>query len=1106
MSVGLLVGAGVVAVGAGLVSFLCNTLSENEIKKQNEMRAKYEEYERSVNRGIKQINEYKNRRIRSLHAAYDEELHNLEAANKKRCVAQLKDLINYYEQSACKRLEEAESYLAEIKGVIETLKQSQKSGRTNTMVRINAQNQLMKEMQEGHEKLHAYTVYLRKYIKNLKYAAKNETKPEPYSLLLPDDFLYRGKLVFWKKSEIREKGTVRIHNANYQNYSFQEFDFIKDYDDDSLIPLMADNFNLETYQMELSASKGFFKNVIINSPRVGILADVTGYTERGVIQLTYNNSIELRLPKANLANPKRTPPIGAELRVFPIRWNFTLSSGFPVEVSERAADSLLNYKFDDIPLIFTEENWQEFKNHIIENNLTDSEDEWKIAPFDEAEIPNVKKIKMQLGTELVFSADIKTDRHNNAYFSYNGLLGKEYSIKPDDVFLGIECSLNNVLISERDKLDEKTYQNMCNLSIMVFNEFKLQHQIKLSQNGLQYYKRWAEVTDRLITFLMKGKTIFAEISGVNRGERYDRKIGGIGYTVHFTNPESIKKYIEGIYDGTYKNYHAIEFYIEMERGSYAPVEISHDCSSMYVYGKGTDEFFQEPHSAVLLFNKEFPYTEYKQSYSLHQFMTGKLVNSYLQICALDGKNIVEKKNPLNIENFFNKDLAEDEHKKKTVQDVLAEENIFMIQGPPGTGKTTVIVEMIMQYISNNKFSNILIVSQANVAVDNVLKKIINKVPAKIIRCGQNEKIDYEIRDIGFEKRYNDYVEKIYAKQNSGCDKNILNRWIEIIDSEKGYNPDIGELIMKGHRIIGATCLGLAKKKIGLDRINFDLVIIDEAGKALPAEILIPYIKAKKVILIGDHKQLPPTINTALYDDEKVEIEDRSVYAQELFELSFFYRMFEAAPDTNKTMLTTQYRMPALIGSLVSELFYDGKVKNGASTFDKKPLYFDSNLTLIDMSNDKTYHENEKKSNSVINEREVEILMNIILDILKKNYSQKIRIAVITPYLGQRLSILKAFRDCEIDINKYGIDINTVDAFQGDEAEIVIFCTTRANKPTKYFSDYRRINVALSRAKNELIIIGSSKYFYKFKNEESVLPKLADYIKQHGKIVFVKGKK
>lgn len=1106
MIFGLLVGAGVVAVGAGVISFLCNTLSESEIKKQNEMRAKYEEYERSVNRGIKQINEYKSRRIRSLHEAYDEELHNLEAANKKRCVAQLKDLINYYEQSACKRLEEAESYLAEIKGVIETLKQSQKSGRTNTMVRINAQNQLMREMQEGHEKLHAYTVYLRKYIKNLKYAAKNETKPEPYSLLLPDNFLYKGKLVFWKKSEIREKGTVRIHNANYQNYSFQEFDFIKDYDDDSLIPLMADNFNLETYQMELSASKGFFKNIIINSPRVGILADVTGYTERGVIQLTYNNSVELRLPKANLANPKRTPPIGAELRVFPIRWNFTLSSGFPVEVSERAADSLLNYKFDDIPLIFTEENWQEFKNHIIENNLTDSEDEWKIAPFDEAEIPNVKKIKMQLGTELVFSADIKTDRHNNAYFSYNGLLGKEYSIKPDDVFLGIECSLNNVLISERDKLDEKTYQNMCDLSIMVFNEFKLQHQIKLSQNGLQYYKRWAEVTDRLITFLMKGKTIFAEISGVNRGERYDRKIGGIGYTVHFTNPESIKKYIEGIYDGTYKNYHAIEFYIEMERGSYAPVEISHDCSSMYVYGKGTDEFFQEPHSAVLLFNKEFPYTEYKQSYSLHQFMTGKLVNSYLQICALDGKNIVEKKNPLNIENFFNKDLAEDEHKKKTVQDVLAEENIFMIQGPPGTGKTTVIVEMIMQYISNNKFSNILIVSQANVAVDNVLKKIINKVPAKIIRCGQNEKIDYEIRDIGFEKRYNDYVEKIHAKQNSGCDKNILNRWIEIIDSEKGYNPDIGELIMKGHRIIGATCLGLAKKKIGLDKINFDLVIIDEAGKALPAEILIPYIKAKKVILIGDHKQLPPTINTALYDDEKVEIEDRSVYAQELFELSFFYRMFEAAPDTNKTMLTTQYRMPALIGSLVSELFYDGKVKNGASTFDKKPLYFDSNLTLIDMSNDKTYHENEKKSNSVINEREVEILMNIILDILKKNYSQKIRIAVITPYLGQRLSILKAFRDCEIDINKYGIDINTVDAFQGDEAEIVIFCTTRANKPTKYFSDYRRINVALSRAKNELIIIGSSKYFYKFKNEESVLPKLADYIKQHGKIVFVKGKK
>jgi hypothetical protein len=355
------------------------------------------------------------------------------------------------------------------------------------------------------------------------------------------------------------------------------------------------------------------------------------------------------------------------------------------------------------------------------------------------------------------------------------------------------------------------------------------------------------------------------------------------------------------------------------------------------------------------------------------------------------------------------------------------------------------------------------VSQANIAVDNVLRGFIDRQPETLVRCGQADRIDDDILPISFDNKYQTYVEKISHKQYDDAPRSaLLNRWLRIVDPERGYNPDIGELIIKGHRIIGATCVGLAKKRIGLDRMVFDLVVIDEAGKALPAEMLIPYVKAKKVILIGDHKQLPPVINPALLDESKIEIDDRDIYGEELFNVSFFQRMFENAPETNKCMLSTQYRMPASIGSLIGSLFYDDKLKNGDITERKEPVFFKANLNLIDMSEDNAYRENVRNSGSVSNQREAALVCTLILHIRKWAGAENLRIAVITPYKGQKRAIMGALLDRDIDPAQKNIDVNTVDAFQGDESELVIFCTTRAIKPTLYFSDYRRINVMRER--------------------------------------------
>ena len=384
------------------------------------------------------------------------------------------------------------------------------------------------------------------------------------------------------------------------------------------------------------------------------------------------------------------------------------------------------------------------------------------------------------------------------------------------------------------------------------------------------------------------------------------------------------------------------------------------------------------------------------------------------------------------------------------------------------------------------------------AVDNVLRGLLNRKDFAVdfVRCGHLEKIDPQIENQSFERIYNDYVDLIDEKTTLAPDNALYQKWRDFVFSEGQYNPNVGELILKSKPIIGATCVGLAQKRIGLDRVVYDLVIIDEAGKALPAEILISYIRGKKVILIGDHMQLPPTVHPALLDPEKIEIDDRDLYEDELFNNSFFYRMFTAAPASNKRMLSTQYRMPALIGNLVSSLFYDNELNNGAGTDSKNPLYFDNNLTLINTDHPK-YAEKSEQGKSVTNPGEADLVVDLLYKI--KETVRDARIAVITPYKGQKRTILRRMAESSKYDSLKGVDVNTVDAFQGDEAEIVIFCCTRTRRQTNFFKDPRRINVAFSRAKNELIIIGSLRYFDSY-DDTSVLPRVAEYVRKHGNVI------
>lgn len=501
-------------------------------------------------------------------------------------------------------------------------------------------------------------------------------------------------------------------------------------------------------------------------------------------------------------------------------------------------------------------------------------------------------------------------------------------------------------------------------------------------------------------------------------------------------------------------------------------------------------------NVIELYAKELPDAEIKQINAYNSFRVGQLLNGELQSFLLDGSKVKPLHNP-EVDKIFIDEKSLNKCQFEALKNAYFEKNLYLIQGPPGTGKTTVIKQLIKQYIASNPNIRILIASQANVAVDNVLKGLLkdNVSSNLIIRCGNEHKIDPELQAIALDAIYGSYLKEL--KKRRSIDSEIYDKWIRFVKPTKGINPDLGEMLIRRKKIVGATCVGISKKKIGLEREEFDIVIIDEAGKALPLELLIPIIKAKKVILIGDHKQLPPVINPALFNPEKIEIQNRQYVINQLFNDSYFKSLYESVPNSNKCMLNVQYRMPEVIGTMISELFYDGSITNGNTTYDKSPVFHKKNLVFFDMSSISQYLENETEY-SVQNLYEAAFVTYKVKKMLSKK--SDIRIAIITPYKAQKRIMQNLLLQSDIDMSKVACD--TVDSFQGDEAEVVIFCMTRATKPTRYFSDERRLNVAFSRAKNELIIVGSKYYFAKF-SINSVMPKIWNYLQDNAQIITEK---
>lgn len=478
------------------------------------------------------------------------------------------------------------------------------------------------------------------------------------------------------------------------------------------------------------------------------------------------------------------------------------------------------------------------------------------------------------------------------------------------------------------------------------------------------------------------------------------------------------------------------------------------------------------------------------------------------------KEIVNYTDLTSINNFFNENL--DDNQKEAVKKALnlqKDAEILLIQGPPGTGKTTVITEIVKQYLNKDSRAKILVASQSNQAVDNVLEKVCDE--HKVLRIGRDIKkmsataekysekevlntiIQKNMKVLDDSKPLDDYQNSYY---------NILSNINNTDKVDKNLKSDkVVDYFIAPIQVIFATLIGSSWRNFR--EIVFDVVIIDEAGRALLSELSVPIRKAKHIILVGDQKQLAPVM-----DDEVIEDVDKNAdkenHKDDLLNYSFFgdfYNRLANNPNAHH-FLEYNYRAHSVICCLYSYAFYDGKLKS-----NKKYDYlknhglsiYKSSVVLIDTSkNEKRF--DRQAGTGKINTFNMEIikeeLHKIIKDISKNNLQNK-TIGIITPYAAQKDYLTKHLKDIieKAKEQNVRIDIGTVDSFQGSDRDYIIYDSVRSSKGLgniKFISDEKRLNVSLSRAKELLIIIADSKFLSAAGKRNSKWPELLEIIKNN----------
>lgn len=415
--------------------------------------------------------------------------------------------------------------------------------------------------------------------------------------------------------------------------------------------------------------------------------------------------------------------------------------------------------------------------------------------------------------------------------------------------------------------------------------------------------------------------------------------------------------------------------------------------------------------------------------------------------------------------------------QEAVRHALAAVDIAIIHGPPGTGKTTTVAALIETAVSQNQ--HVLACAPSNLAVDNMAEQLV-AAGVSLIRLGHPARILPELQPYTLDARVqeqNDYQlavslrKQAYglfdqagkfrrARPEPGEKQGLRDEARQMLDEARQLEARAVEQALDGAMVILSTLTAIDSTTLG--QREFDLCVIDEAGQSVESAVWIPIARSRKLVLAGDHQQLPPTILS-------------HAAARQGFGISLMERLVQRDGNAIARRLDVQYRMNADIMNFSSAEFYDGNLQADGSVATHLLADFagvmadellQTAVTFIDTAGAGYDDEQPIDSSSRCNPEEAAVVVRKVEQLLAANIPPA-AIAVITPYSAQ-VELLREQLPA-------AIEIGSVDGFQGREKEAVIISLVRSNVKGEvgFLAETRRMNVALTRARRKLIVIGDS---------------------------------
>lgn len=987
------------------------------------------------------------------------------------------------------------------------------ANKTSSPYRKSALRREYARIEDAIVRMREYQRYLNQQEHQVRTLLGNEAFEDLLELdtaepLLPVDWLYPGKLVLVSMDEIGQPLPRFNHRISFGQDDTAQKALAMRYDDEIPVIIKSAHKRYEGLFYGCVARGALhYHHIMPGEPAEFVVERIAGPNAFGTL---YEGIVRACLPIAQLKHPGVRPLSGQKILVYPTHYDLCLNRN-PSNKQSRAIEvSELNYQARGVQSY--QQLYLDVDEHLLKNvsdeRFYDIEEPWTLLGYSSDTVV-ISLAKATVRLECVPRDD-------------GEMLDVQAVIQTGTPQIGLDTPFRFTLIARHLARAEQVgwayglqeFLRFCAQSALDMNDSPE----RLAQS--RFYQRW----EQIIAYQRSREENLSLEFPVELVQRED----GILTLQRNRLPQESREHFDLVSDKlrdvlSDSNTLNPDYCVRLQqwdaaRSEYIPA-LRFDRRNRPLYtrqngGIGIEGDFSllDDDTQMLRLLVNVPSASLKrQSQALDDFFHDRLVNPALKNILLAPEHYLPELEERSAPIAWSGSL--DDSQKRVVELALKERNIALIQGPPGAGKTTAIVEMLYQLFSQRPNCRVLVVSQQNTAVDNALGKFLKKhgnsleQPIQAIRIGNPEKISAAIQPLGFDRQHADFLAELDARAIEAAvrlpeaESNLCHVWhanLKHATQSRAGQDEFFITLLANRNLVGATCVGLATNKGGIDQLQFDVAIIDEAGRATVPEILIPILRSGKVILVGDHYQLPPSIAPLLREDEAAL--ELNFLRENFLSGSFFELMFERLPAECQEILDKQYRMAPTIGDLVANLFYSREGQR--MLFNGHP---DSHFEKLYLLNESIYWVDVKgrqhqphNSTSQENVREAEEITGF-LSTLANKVNRPTSVAVITPYGAQKECIRGLLRKAAWQDGQLGplsIEVNTVDAFQGSEADVVCYSTVRTEGGLNFILDRKRLNVACSRAKLHLLFFGDSQYLSNWRTKGkggcNLFPKIMEY--------------